>query len=243
MAMNEDLLRSAVQNNADLCDSVCRANGLAPQRTPMAWTSATRTPSFYPDAITLAADVDAESILSLIDRSPGCSIKDSFAALDLHPYGFSILIEATWIGFPAGPVYTNRVEAGSIWTSVDSASEFRDWVTAWRRTNAFSESAQGPGPDALIPALLDDPVISFIWAREEDKILAGAMVNRSVDAVGLLNFFTTGLKTSDTLKDCLGYIQAVSPNQPLVGYLENSSLRFAGAAGFQFLGPLRIWVN
>jgi hypothetical protein len=28
---------------------------------------------------------------------PGCSVKDSFAVLDLEPSGFHVLLEATWI--------------------------------------------------------------------------------------------------------------------------------------------------
>ena len=32
-----------------------------------------------------------------MDASPGCSIKDSFAALDLSAHGFRVLFDAEWI--------------------------------------------------------------------------------------------------------------------------------------------------
>jgi hypothetical protein len=94
-------LAAAIENNVDWCDRVCRVNGLAPQRTATAWTSAVRTPQFYPDAISLAADTTADEILEIIDLSEGCSVKDSFATLDLYTYGFTILFEGIWVDLSA----------------------------------------------------------------------------------------------------------------------------------------------
>ena len=45
--------------------------------------------------MTLAPDATAADILPFVDGSAGCSVKDSFATLELP--GFSILFEATWI--------------------------------------------------------------------------------------------------------------------------------------------------
>jgi hypothetical protein len=39
-----------------------------------------RTPPYYPDAVTLLPDVSIEQVLSGIDTSEGCSVKDSFAS-------------------------------------------------------------------------------------------------------------------------------------------------------------------
>jgi hypothetical protein len=85
-------LAAAIENNVDWCDRVCRVNGLTPQRTATAWTSAVRTPKLYPDAISLSVETTADEILEVIDLSEGCSVKDSFATLDVHTYGFSILL-------------------------------------------------------------------------------------------------------------------------------------------------------
>ena len=47
-----------------------------------------------------------------LDRSAGCTIKDSFAALDLTAHGFRVLFEAQWITAPAYPQSAWTVPAG-----------------------------------------------------------------------------------------------------------------------------------
>lgn len=85
----------AVAENAAWCDLVCRG-----QFGPLAWTSRTRTPEYYPDAVTLDPAATAADVLPFIDGSAGCSVKDSFATLELP--GFSVLFEATWIACGPG---------------------------------------------------------------------------------------------------------------------------------------------
>jgi hypothetical protein len=94
-------VRLAVANNASWCDLVARAHGCATSIDADAWVSATRTPPFYPDAVTLRAGVAADRLLGRIDATPGCSIKDSYAGLDLTPYHFEVLFEAEWIARPS----------------------------------------------------------------------------------------------------------------------------------------------
>jgi len=59
-------------------------------------------PPGYPDAITLDPSAVPVDVLSLVDDGPGCSVRDSFAALDLSTHGFRILVQAEWIGRRAG---------------------------------------------------------------------------------------------------------------------------------------------
>jgi hypothetical protein len=87
----------AVRENAEWCDLVARAHGIDTGSTAGVWWARRRTPEFYPDAVTLVPDARAEDVLAPIDASPGASVKDSFAALDLAPYGFEVLFEAQWI--------------------------------------------------------------------------------------------------------------------------------------------------
>jgi len=60
-----------------------------------------RTPPLHPDAVSLAAGVDPASLLDRVDAGPGCSVKDSFADVDLAPFGFRVLFEAAWQRRPA----------------------------------------------------------------------------------------------------------------------------------------------
>jgi hypothetical protein len=45
-------LIAAVRNNAEWCDLVCRTHGIRTAFTPDVWSAGSRTPEFYPDAVT-----------------------------------------------------------------------------------------------------------------------------------------------------------------------------------------------
>lgn len=67
---------------------MCRAHGWAGTVDDRAWTSARRTPPLYPDAVTLSATASVSEVLDRVDAGEGCSVKDSFARLDLSADGF-----------------------------------------------------------------------------------------------------------------------------------------------------------
>jgi hypothetical protein len=99
---SEQRMRFGAWNNAVWCDTVCRTNGIAGEVTPHAWLSARRTPALYPHAITLSPAVAPDEVLAGIDCSRWCSVKDSFADLDLADASFTVLFNARWIYRPAG---------------------------------------------------------------------------------------------------------------------------------------------
>jgi hypothetical protein len=94
--MNPRLV-AALQNNACWCDIVCRSHGVPTVRSEQLWIAPEGSPLLYPDAVTLAPQLAADSVLRRIDTSPGCSVKDSFADLDPLPYGFTVLFDALWL--------------------------------------------------------------------------------------------------------------------------------------------------
>jgi hypothetical protein len=106
---------AAVRENAHWCDLVCRFHGRPTAFTDGVWRAGRRSPEFYPDAVTLTPGIPAERVLAGLDLSPGCSVKDSFADLDLAPYGFTVLFDAQWIHRPAwtgGPGGWRRIPPG-----------------------------------------------------------------------------------------------------------------------------------
>ena len=131
----------AATTNASCCDAVCRALGLPTRWAVDAWTVAERSPGGYPDAVTLSREAEAAAVLKRVEDGSGCSIKDSFAVLDLGPSGFHVLFEATWIQRPTagagsaarstGAACKRRRTSNSGPRVTDSMSSF---LPCWRAT-------------------------------------------------------------------------------------------------------------
>jgi hypothetical protein len=81
------LVRAAARNNAAWCHAFARTHGIAGRFQAAFWSSPVRTPAYYPDAVTLRPNFAVESLLFGIDAGEGCSVKDSFACLDLGAAG------------------------------------------------------------------------------------------------------------------------------------------------------------
>ncbi len=232
---SEEEVQAAARNNADWCASVCRSHGLPSTYGETAWTSARRTPQYYPDAVTLHRDAKATDVLSDIDTvSPGCSIKDSFAALDLTSDGFIELFTAAWIHRPAAlpapqtpPLPIKRVS---------TAAQLRDWQAAW--------SGQDETPDVFRPALLDDPSVLLLAVADGKDICGGFALNRSTGVVGLSNLFATDSSNIAAVWSfALTAAAEYFPGCPVVGYEHGDDLAPALASGFTVLGPLRVWLH
>ena len=135
MSRPEDIA-TAARNNATWCDTVCATHGSPGVFSPGAWTTPRRSPPLYPDAVTLAPTVTAEEVLQRIDADAGCSVKDSFATLDLAPHGFRVLFEADWIYLRARslPAAGNRAR----WRTVRGEQELDEWAAAWAAPGAVS---------------------------------------------------------------------------------------------------------
>ena len=221
---------AAARENAEWCDVVARSHGCATRFDADAWTSATRTPPGYPDAVTLLPALDVGALLARIDTSAGCSIKDSFASLDLRAQGFRVLFEAEWI-VHAGPSPTAEA-AEPPWEQVQDEAGLVAWERAWRGDD---------GPTGLFTAeLLDDETIVIAGARRGDGFDAGAILHRSAAVVGVSNVF--GDATS-AWAGCLLVAASHFPGMPLVGYEHGDDLAEARRHGFEPAGPLRVWIR
>ncbi|MER6250165.1 hypothetical protein ABT224_02030 [Streptomyces sp. NPDC001584] len=227
------LLRRAALNNAAWCDAVCRAHGLAPRYDgEQLWSSARRTPPMYPDAVTLEPAVLARNVVRGIDTaSPGCSVKDSFADLDLAGAGFEVLFEAQWIHRPAGaPLPEAEAEAAGLeWSEVSGAEE----LAAWEAAFDGGESVEGAG--LFRPALLGEGIV-FLAGRAGGRIVAGAVASTGGGVVGVSNLFGAAWA------GVLGAVSARWPELDVVGYEHGEDLEAAVRCGFVPIGPLRVWL-
>jgi len=234
IGMNTDAIIAA-HNNAEWCDIVCRTHGIIGAFHPHLWASRRRTPPYYPDAVTLDADATAEHILQIVDSAtPGCSIKDSFARLNLLPAGFRILFEGDWI--LRGPEQPVRASESDIrWRRVRDAGALPAWEAAWSGGEVVTELFR--------PALLDHAAVVVLAGHVRDRLVAGAILNRSGAAVGVSNLFTTLGDLGDAWPGCLAAVATAFPRLPIVGYESGDALVAAHENGFTSIGRLRVWIR
>jgi hypothetical protein len=206
----------AARNNALWCDAVCRARGIPTAFSDDVWTALRRSPPYYPDAVTLTAGATADQVLRDIDTSAGCSVKDSFATLDLSGHGFRVLFDAEWIRRDAAPAPPGE----PAWTPVRDPADFGRWDVG----------------DVFRPALLTEPGVIFLAGPD-----GGVIANRTGDVVGLSNLVARG--DIDAWAEAVHAITSHHPGLPIVGYESGDDLAAAGRAGFVRTGPLRIWIK
>jgi hypothetical protein len=230
-------LAAAVIDNARWCHRVCLTHGITGRFDEDAWVSPGRTPPMYPDAVTLTEDVSTEALLARIDQSAGCSIKDSFMALELTAAGFEVLFDAQWFWRAAGP----PPSAGALrWERVERPDDLRAW------------SHEHGGGSTFTPALLDEPSVTILAGRDRGgRFVAGAVASEGEAAIGISNVFAVdaGGEGVDTAVDFAGAFAGATtaiverfPDHPIVGYQATADLAAARAAGCETIGPLRVWL-
>ena len=240
--MHDPLLLAAVRNNADWCDAVCRARGIARRFTERLWINERATPPYYPNIIMLRSTSEAlmRELGDTIVRVRGAvgdqiSIKDSCADVDLAPFGLRVLFDAQWIGRRATLAAPPSSVAGVEWTSVRDEGGLDAWKTAWDREILAVDPI-------FSPDLLDNTDVAFIAGRRGGVIVAGAIVNKSAGAVGLSNVFALTEDARAFRAGCVAAAMAWAPGMPIVGYESGDALGAALELGFEPLGPLRVWV-
>jgi hypothetical protein len=224
---------SAVRNNAEWCDIISRAHGVVGAFAADAWTSPLRTPVCYPDAITLSPMTMATALLRAIDASRGCSVKDSFATLDLVGCGMRVLFEATWIARPP-EVAPEGVRDGVRWARVQKDLELAAWDAAMT----------GDEPSGLFPpTLLTDHRLTFLAGYSGDKIVMGAAANKSNAVVGISNVFGPADEADRIWAGATAAVIGAFPDVPIVGYERGEALGAARRQRFAEIGPLRVWIK
>ena len=218
------------ENNARWCDVVVRCHGGRGVFAHDAWTSPTRTPPLFPDAVSLIPFVRIDDLIARIDASPGCTIKDSFASLDLTTRGFRVLFDAQWITSPAQPGRVWSIPPD--WTQITEPDGLDIWERAWCR---------GDGPRGLfMPKLLSEGIVP-VGRVKHDRVMAGGVVSRCQHAAGVSNAFTAAGDPSQTWSALAQCARALFPGLPLIGYERGEDLTHAQSNGFSTAGGLRVW--
>jgi hypothetical protein len=170
-------------------------------------------------------------LVSRVDASAGCSIKDSFADLDLSSSGFDVLFTAEW--FWRDQARGRNLSKG--WSAVAGEEELEKWEAAW---------GESPEPRPFFRReLLTDTRIKIFARADGASLRAGAIANRSRNVIGLTNVFDLDGDLESTWGDAASAAQAVWGSMPVIGYDEDDSLEAAHRAGFKSIGSLAIWIN
>ncbi|MBA2951885.1 hypothetical protein [Streptomyces himalayensis] len=228
------LVRATARNNAEWCAAMSRSHGLAGEFGAQAWAAPSRTPLYYPDAVTLVPDADPTTLAARIDTTaPGAAVKDSFADLDLTEVGFQVLFEAQWIHRPASapaPVSDLALDVAG------DPDMLHAWALAW-------DDGDG-NADLFRPELLDDPA-NFVLAGQsaDGRVVAGAVASRSDQVVGISNVFALDGGPDAAWPVVLDAVTWLFPTLPVVGYEQGDALAAAVRHGFEPVGPLRIWLH
>jgi len=224
------VVHAAARNNAEWCDALCRTHGISGHFDTNSWTSPKRTPPFYPDAITLAAGVSPAQLLAQIDHGAGCSVKDSFADLDLTDEGFRVLFRGEWL-------LAKRADAPQLpsrWWVVETGEQLAEWESAW--------DVSGSKSGLFRPSLLASSTIAVL-ARGSEGIIAGAVANRSTTVIGLSNVFHRHGDLESAWQGAASAAQARWGEMPVVGYESGAALDAAHGGGFGSVGELVVWVK
>ena len=241
-----DAARRAALNNARWCDTVCRAHGSPGDWADGWWMHRAKSPPVYPNLVTLRDRLDGAQANAAVHELcrlelPGpWAVKDSFAELDLEPLGLGLLFEAQWICCDASATDRAGDAGGLRWSTLSDAAALQAWEQAWLDAGQMQREVPRQFPDRL----LADPDVRIVVARRDGALVAGGIFSATGGDVGLSNVFALdGSVEARLWRDLIGQARALFPGRPIVGYETEQSLADACAAGFEAVGPLRVWLR
>jgi len=245
--MTPSRIEQAARNNANWCDTICNAHGIPGEFYDSLWLNRQPVPRFYPNVVTITDQRNAATQIAHIQTLTtsnlrgAWSIKDSFSTLGLADLGFQILFDASWLWRSPFPIPPQLTDTNFRWSLVQSAPELVEWEIAWSRNEGNASSTVQPR--LFVPDLLADQNIAIIAAYQDEKIVAGAIANRTGDVVGLSNVFSPISECTQVWVGCIATAQGQFPGLPLVGYEGGTQLAIAKVVGFEVLQKLRVWIR
>ncbi len=216
----------AVLNNVTWCELVCCTCGVPAKTQTFVWATLQRSPRLYPDVITLSPLARSTDVFDFLITGPGCSVKDSFAIVDLAAGGLEVLFEATWFHRPPAPAMATPTG----WTVIDSDAEVDAWLLA-------------AGNEVAVPAAaLREKAVTVLASEEGGRIVAGAIALRSGSVVGVSNVFGDAAADPMTWRSIAAVLGDAFPGFALVGYEVGESLWPPGKLASKSWGPC-VWLE
>jgi hypothetical protein len=235
----------AALNNALWYEALFRAHGVPGEMLGSVWLSRHVAPPFHSNLVVVSEQASESELLAHVHDlvkeplSPHWTVKDSFCNLNLAALDFSVMFEASWIGLESVEPAAGNALPDMRWTRVSSAAEAAEWEAAWR-DHSNNHDAR-PGQPQFPAALFVNPALAFFAGRRGRKVIAGGIAHRTAAVVGLSNVF---VRAGDPVGAWAGLLRCTNdafPGLPVVGYERGDELENAVAAGFEPIGPLRVW--
>ena len=186
-----------------------------------------------------AAPAQLEAIADLIgsNRRRQWFVKDSFRCLRLESLGFEPFFDAEWIAMSGAQPDFRHHQPGDRPAIVTDEAGLSAWERSWAGEDA--KVAAIPLPRVFMPRLLSEDGIVFVSIQGEDGSAGGGILNRGADVVSLSNLF--GSQMDRVWRSLIAMAGEIFPGLPLVGYEHGHDLAATKLAGFETMGPLRIW--
>jgi len=219
-----ELLSEAIANNAAWCAAVCEAHGVPSRSGPAIWQTDASPPRYYPDVVTLAPDASTAEVAQAVAGRPYAGVKDSFAQLDLAPFGFRVLFEARWLAWLPGALPPRR------WSTCRTPDALAAWQAAW---------AAAPEDRGTFPAAMLHGDARFLAMIAGDAVAAGCAVYPTGRVVGMGNAFGP----VDPAAAWSAALAELGDRSAVVGYTHPAEAAALVSAGARELGPLRVWLR
>lgn len=232
---------AAALNNAVWCDAVCRAAGGTTQFAEDLWRSSAPSPSYFPNVITLDSSANIAAVEAALRACSGSGaelgVKDSFRTLDLLPFGFSKLFDASWIWKDA--VHPSQKAWRLTWKNLESVEDLQAWESAWWP----GPDSSGPRPRVFAATLLRETNITFLAGFDGATLVTGAAITETKGLVGLTCAFFRCTEAAEARRELLAVVAARFSGKAIAGYESSGELRAMRDCGFREVGPLSVWLG
>jgi hypothetical protein len=246
---------------------MCRSHGVPNAFGADAWTAPTRTPPYYPDAVTLAPAADPNPMGSvpgvdpdMLARASGADPVAPTPVPGVDPVALVARIDTAAPGASVKDSFADldlaptgfRVLFEAQWIHFPAAKATSPTYLGWEvcmspevlRTWAIAWDGGEGNADLFRPELLDEPDVFVFSARSPDgRVIAGAVANRSEQVIGVSNVFAVDGDLDTAWQVVAEAVGRVFPDLPMVGYERGDALDAAVHHGFEPIGPLRVWVR
>jgi hypothetical protein len=221
-------LRRALDASIGWYEDLFALHGISTSLDDGVWRSLGPPPPLHSDVVTVEPAATADAVNHALAGRPTWGFKDSFATV--RPAGASVelLFEAAWIHREAA-ADTSR-SRGSPWRRVASVEELARWNAGWDTAAV------------LLPDLLKRAHFAILGRFDNSDITAGAVARLGSGTVDLSNVHPTGDAAVDW-EELIDAVAAEFPGRDVVGYERGEDLDAANAAGFESVGPLRVWIG